>query len=81
NNYCNCLSQGNIKISDVNMEEFYNYQKQVWIITQQKTRPIKRVNSIEVKEISVQDIMKVYQERLTQTNYNTISLEIQLRNL
>jgi hypothetical protein len=80
NNYCNRLNQGNMQISEMTTEEFYHHHKQVWIITQAKTRLIKIVNSIEVKEIAVQDIMKIYQERLTSTE-NDLSLEMRLRNL
>ncbi|MEM9275261.1 MAG: hypothetical protein AAGA80_20205 [Cyanobacteria bacterium P01_F01_bin.143] len=80
NNYCNCLKQGIINISGKATEEFHNYSKQVWIITQNLTRQIKVINSIEVKEIAVQDLMSLYQERLTRT-LNEQSLEMKLRNL
>lgn len=81
NNYCNRLSQGSITISGTNTEEFYHHHKQVWIITQRATRAIKTVNSIEVKEIAIQDVMKVYQKRLITTSSNELSLETQLRYL
>ncbi|MEA5467550.1 hypothetical protein [Spirulina sp. 06S082] len=80
NNYCNRLKQGIIEISGIATEEFYNHHKQVWIITQKQTRAIKVVNSIEVKEISVQDIMSLYQERLTMM-LSEQALEMRLRNL
>ncbi|OQY28021.1 MAG: hypothetical protein B6244_08760 [Candidatus Cloacimonetes bacterium 4572_55] len=44
------------------------------------TRQIKVVNAIEVREVAVQDIMSLYQERLT-TMMSDQSLEMQLRNL
>lgn len=80
NNYYNCLKQGIINISGKTTEEFHDYYKQVWIITQKVTRQIKVINSIEVKEIAVQDLMNLYQERLTRT-LNDQSLEMKLRNL
>ncbi|MGK7941869.1 MAG: hypothetical protein AB4062_17300 [Crocosphaera sp.] len=80
NNYCNCLKQGRIEISQTTTEEFYDHHKQVWIITQNKTRQIKVINSIEIKEIAIQDIMNLYQERLM-TSLTDQSLEMKLRNL
>ncbi|NEQ95995.1 MAG: hypothetical protein F6K30_04600 [Cyanothece sp. SIO2G6] len=80
NNYCNRLKQGIIEISKTATEEFYDHHKQVWIITQNKTRSIKVVNSIEVKEIAVQDIMSLYQDRLTKS-LNAQALEMRLCNL
>jgi hypothetical protein len=80
NNYCNRLKQGSIEIAGYNTEEFYNYDKQVWIVTRGKTRLIKVVNNIEVKEIAVEDIMEVYQERLKATISNQV-LEMKLKNL
>ncbi|MDJ0598092.1 MAG: hypothetical protein QNJ37_04540 [Crocosphaera sp.] len=80
NNYCNRLKQGRIEISQTTTEEFYNHHKQVWIITQNQTRQIKVINSIEVKEIGIQDIMNLYRERLI-TTLSDQSLEIKLRNL
>ena len=69
-----------MEISETTTEEFYNHHKQVWIITQNKTRQIKVINSIEIKEIAIQDIMNLYQERLI-TTLRDQSLEIKLRNL
>jgi len=80
NNYCNRLKQGSIQVSGTTTEEFYNHHKQVWIITQGKTRRLQVINAIEVKEVSVQDIMNLYQERLT-TPMSDQSLEMRLRNL
>jgi hypothetical protein len=80
NNYCNRLKQESIAISGKTTEEFYNHHKQVWIITQGSTKLIKLVNDIEVKEVAVQDIMSLYQERLT-TPMSDQTLEMRLRNL
>lgn len=79
-NYANRLNQGSIEIAGSTTEEFYNHHRQIWIISQGKTRRIKLINSIEVKEIAIQDIMNIYRERLT-TAINDQSLEIRLRNL
>ncbi len=80
NNYCNRLKQGSIQVFENTTEEFYNHHKQVWIITRGVTRRIKIVNTIEVKEISIQDLTGLYQERLT-TTMNNQTLETKLRNL
>ena len=79
-NYCNRLKQGSITISERATEEFYNHHKQVWIITQRDTRRIRIVNLIEVKEIAVQDLINLYQERLTMA-LSDQSLEMKFRNL
>ena len=63
-NYCHQLHQGYIDISQDIREEFTHYHKQVWIITRGTTRRIKLMNSIEVKEIAVSDLMRLYDERL-----------------
>lgn len=79
-NYCNRLKQGSIELSSATTVEFQNHQKQVWIITRGTSRRIKLVNDIEVKEVSLQDIVNLYEERLM----NMISdhqLESKLRNL
>ena len=79
-NYCNRLKQGSIELSSEATEEFHTHHKQVWIITRGKSRRIKVVNDIVVKEVAVQDIMNVYQERL-KNMLSDESLEIKLRNI
>ncbi|MHA2219697.1 MAG: hypothetical protein ACXADW_23400 [Candidatus Hodarchaeales archaeon] len=79
-NYCNRLKLGSIELSGNAIEEFHNYHKQVWIITRGKTRSIKLINDINVKEIAVEDIIGVYQERLEYPATNE-QIEFKLRNL
>lgn len=79
-NYCNRLKQGSIELSGATTVEFQNHQKQVWIITRGTSRRIKLVNDIEVKEVSIQDIMSLYQERLKNAVSDQL-LEIKMRNL
>jgi len=74
-NYCNRLQQGSIELSGNKIEEFHKFKKQVWIITKGNSRVIKTINDIAVKEISIQDVMSIYKERLK----NNISDE-QLKN-
>lgn len=78
-NYCNRLQQGSITISDTTTEEFHQYHKQVWIITQKDTRQIRNINGIVVKEICINDLMNLYRERLT-SSMNEQLLEMRLRN-
>ena len=80
NNYCNRLKQGSIEVSSSMTEEFYNHHKQVWIITRGRTRQIKSVSAIEIKEVAIQDIMSLYEERLRARMSNQ-SLEMRLQNL
>ena len=79
-NYCNRLKLGSIELSGNAIEEFHQAHKQVWIITRGTTRTIKQVNDISVKEISVIDLMTVYQERLEYPSTNE-QLEFKLRTL
>lgn len=63
-NYCYQLQQGSIDLSENIREDFYYHQKQIWIITKGANRSIKVINSIEVKEIGINNIISLYQERL-----------------
>jgi hypothetical protein len=67
-------------ISENVKEELYHHKKQVWIITKGTTRLIKTINTVEVKEINVVDIIAIYQERLL-GNMNQHMLEMRLQNL
>ena len=65
-NYCNLLSGGRIEINPGVIEEFHQYhQRQVWIITRNKTQLLRSVNRIEVKEVAVQTLISLYEDRLT----------------
>ncbi len=79
-NYCYQLQQGSIDLSDNIKEEFYHHHKQIWIITKGKSRPIKVINTIEIKEIGIADIICLYHERLT-GNMNHQTIEMRLQNL
>lgn len=79
-NYCNRLKQGSIELSGETTAEFHDHHKQVWVITRGVSRRIKLINDIVVKEVSVQDIVKLYQERLRGT-VSDEQLEIKLRNI
>ncbi len=79
-NYCNRLKQGSIELSDNAVEEFHNYNKQVWIITRGISRMIKLVNDIAVKEICIEDLMALYQDRLMRP-VKEEQIEFKLRNL
>jgi phosphopantetheine adenylyltransferase len=79
-NYCNRLQQGSIDLVGGTTEEFHNHHKQVWLVTRGNSRRMKLVNSIAVKEIAVQDLINLYQERL-QAVVDDEQLESKLRNL
>ncbi|PQJ95961.1 hypothetical protein [Chromatium okenii] len=80
NNYCAQLQRGVMDISENVKEELYHHKKQVWIITKGTTRLIKTINTVEVKEINIVDIIAIYQERLL-GNMNQHMLEMRLQNL
>jgi len=79
-NYCYQLQQGSIDLSDNIKEEFYHHHKQIWIITKGISRQIKVINTIEVKEIGIADIIHLYKERLT-GNMSHQTIEMRLQNL
>jgi hypothetical protein len=65
-NYCNLMTGGRIEINPDVIEEFHQYhQRQVWIITRNKTQLLRSVNRIEVKEVAVQTLIALYENRLT----------------
>ena len=65
-NYCNLLSGGRIEIMPDMIQEFHQYhQRQVWIITRNKTQLLRSVNRIEVKEVDIQTLIGLYEKRLT----------------
>lgn len=79
-NYCNLLQQGRIDISEEIIEEFHSHRQQVWIITQENSRRIKTINGVEIKEVSIRDIMAIYKQRLV-SNVNDPLLELLLRDI
>lgn len=79
-NYCNQLKQGRIEFSDSTVEEFQESQKQVWIITRLPSRSIQIINSIEIKEVCIEDLMNLYSKRLV-SQHNPKSLDSQLRDM
>jgi len=79
-NYCYQLQQGSIDLSENIKEEFFHHHKQIWIITKGTSRQIRVINTIEIKEIGISDIICLYQERLTE-NMSQQMLEMKLQNL
>jgi len=60
------MTGGRIEINPDMIEEFHQYhQRQVWIITRNKTQLLRSVNRIEVKEVAVQTLISLYENRLT----------------
>gem|GEM_PF-5725619 len=67
-------------LSDNIKEEFYHHHKQIWIITKGISRQIKVINTVEVKEIGIADIIFFYKDRLT-GNMSHQTIEMRLQNL
>ena len=78
-NFCNMLKSGKINIDE---REYHisAHKKQVWIITRGISRKIKELDEIVVKEISVDDLLEVYFERLV-NNLREDEIEERLRTL
>lgn len=79
-NYCHRLQSGRIELSGNAIEEFHHHHKQVWIITRNQTQTLQIWNDIVVKEINIQDLMQLYQQRL-QYPASVDQIESRLRNL
>lgn len=81
NNYCNLLRSGRIEISADTIEDFSQcHQRQVWIITRNQTQRLRSISRIEVKEIAVQNLIELYERRLT-TNISLLDLNYALAQL
>jgi hypothetical protein len=64
-NFCAQMKQGSIVINgQKNTQTFHEVHKQVWIITRGISRVIGNIDSIIVKEVTVLDLIKLYDERL-----------------
>lgn len=68
NNFCSQLLSGSINLPDNITESTSDCQKQVWIITRQKTKLIRTLRNkdiVTVKEIAIDDIKDLYIKRLS----------------
>jgi len=72
-NYCRKLLSNNI----INGYDIKNCKKQVWIITKGKSRRIEdfEIEDVKVKEISIDDLINIYERRLLDDSMNTEKLE------
>jgi hypothetical protein len=52
--------------------------RQVWIITQNQTREFYDVDGIRVKEVSIQDLLKVFNKRLYSDSFEEDELSANL---
>jgi len=79
-NFCSSiLKRGEIKYERTSFR-FSEFRKEVWIITKNVSRVIRKVNDITVKEVSVYDLIELYEERLRQ-NLMEDEFEVQLMNI
>jgi hypothetical protein len=62
-NYCAQLKGGRLERGE-SVYEVGRHQKQVWIITRGTPRIIKRIDDITVKEVPVQELIKIYKKRM-----------------
>ncbi|NJL75336.1 MAG: hypothetical protein HC892_10185 [Saprospiraceae bacterium] len=79
-NYCNRLQSGQLEFAGNNIEEFRQCNKQVWIITRAKSRPIRTINNIIVKIIDIERLLQIYEQRLLQPMSN-VEFEMLLSQL
>lgn len=78
-NYCNLLKSGKIEHGNVSFD-VSGCRKHVWIITRGVSRAIGEKDGVVIKEVSVDDIIEVYLERLKR-NLREVELEEKLRNI
>lgn len=69
-NYCGQLSKDRIKV-DSSEYSLKDCNKTVWIITKNsKSRLVKKIDDIEVKEVSIIELINIYNKRLEDQNVN-----------
>jgi hypothetical protein len=78
-NYCAQLKSGRLEYEKVSYD-INQCQKQVWIITKGTSKIIKQIDDIVVKEVSIQDLIKIYRKRMNE-NINEKELEELLVNI
>lgn len=71
-NYIARLNKTQITIDTKEISLNTTNNKQVWIITKNKTRIIKDSDNILVKEISLNDLIDVLEERLSNLKYDNL---------
>lgn len=76
NNYCAQLRNGKIEHQKTTYD-VVQCQKQVWIITRGNPRLIKKVNEVKVKEVPIDEIIKIFSERI-ESNLNEDEFERRL---
>lgn len=78
NNYCARLQGGVINYSNQTIN-IPDYDKQVLIITKNQSRFIRKINDVDVREISISKLMEIYRQRLIY-NFSESQLEGKIRN-
>lgn len=64
-NYVSLLQKSEIKVSEqIEIPVHSSNNRQVWIISKQRTQTLKNIGGIKVKEISVETLIDVYEKRL-----------------
>jgi len=62
-NYCLQLKGGRLE-HDKTVYDISHHRKQVWIITRGVPRIIKQIDDIPIKEVPVQELIKIYKTRI-----------------
>lgn len=78
-NYVASLNTGRIEYRG-RVRTFSQYNKQVWIITRGSSRMINFVDDVLIREIPIDKIVQIYQNRLD-NNIDEIELENQLKDI
>jgi hypothetical protein len=78
-NFCSQISKNSIsyKRKTINIS---GCKKQIWIITRKKSRLIEKKDDIEIKEISIFDLIEIYEERII-GNFDIDELENELSKI
>lgn len=64
-NYCAQLRSGKLEY-ERDAFDISNFKKQVWLITRWRSRIIKRIDDITVKEVPVQKLIEIYKNRIVE---------------
>lgn len=78
-NYCSQLNSGRLEYKSIIIDTSH-CSKEVWIITRGHTHEIKKVNSIVVKEVSIDSLINLYLNRLKES-INEEKMENKLKNI
>ena len=79
-NYCGQLRRGSLEYEGGTVELGRDSDKQVWIVTKGRPQVLKKVDDVTVKEVPVNELIRVYLERI-QNALTEVELTKRLANI